>query len=132
MFATARRGRYRALVTADDGSAVAVGLRRCEVLRAPHASGGGGTYATLRVPDGETRLATIDAAIRGFEPGLAFSPLRAGGTEAVVKLARGLAWPAGAAAVDARLSPGPFGAWGYCLTATRVEPAAADDGTAEE
>lgn len=118
-FRAVPRGRFRALVNADDGSPVVVGLRGASVLRPPHASGAG-TYATLGLPPGEGRLAVVDAAVRGHQK-LSFSPVSA--DRVVVKLARGLAWPAGAAAVDAWLSPGPFGAWGYCLTVTRVAAA---------
>lgn len=133
MFASAPRGKFRELRLREGGDRVAVRARGCRVVWEPHPAGGGGghpagggggepgaLYATLDLTPDERALAVLrlaDDEIRRLAAPR-FTPLRDAGRAVVVKLARGLAWPAGAAAVDVVLSPGPFGAFGYCLTIT--------------
>lgn len=141
MFSSAPRGKFRELRLRDGGGRVAVRARGCRVVWEPHPAGGniapggntggGALYATLDMTAADRALAVLrlaDDEIRRLA-GPRFTPLREAGRAVVVKLARGLAWPAGAGAVDVEVSVGPFGAFGYCLTVDAV--AAADEPAAE-
>lgn len=125
-FATAPRGKFRELRLRECGGRVAVRARGCRVVWEPHHVGGGGAlYATLDLTADERALAVLrlaDDEIRRLA-GPRFTPLRDAGRAVVVKLARGLAWPGAADRVDVVLAPGPFGAFGYCLTVETVAEA---------
>jgi hypothetical protein len=120
MFASAPRGKFRELRLRDGGGRVAVRVRGCRVVWAPSARGGFATLDCSADARGLAVLRLADDEIRRLASPR-FTPLRESGRAVVVKLARGLAWPADAERVDVVLAPGPFGAFGYCLTVDSVD-----------
>ena len=115
------RGCFRVLDV--DGAPVAATLV-ADVTRAPHETRGK-WYASLAVVEGDVdALRAADAKIIALAKP-EFSPFResaAGGVQLVVKMtaATAAAWPADESRVRVTLSVGPFGGFGYCLTASNV------------
>ena len=125
MFKVKTRGCFRALEH-PGGGAVTTTLV-ADVTRAPHETRGK-WYASLAVVDGDVDvLRAADARIIALAKP-EFSPFRetsAGGVQLVVKMSAAVAaaWPASAPRVRVSLSVGPFGSFGYCLTATTATTA---------